>query len=154
MIATRLVAPALLLLSCTATPPASEPEFLSSPQTKALSLPFSDAVRVGNVLYLSGQVGNVPGTLELAPGGIRAEARQALENVRSILARNGSGLERVVKCTVFLADIGDWPAFNEVYVEFFRENPPARSALGANGLAVGARVEVECIAVVGAGGSG
>ena len=142
----------LLILGCTATETNHEPptlEFLSSEQTKALSLPFSDAVRVGDVLYLSGQVGNVPGTLTLASGGIQGETRQTLENIRSILERNGSSMERVFKCTVFLADIADWPAFNEVYVEFFPRNPPARSALGANGLAIGARVEVECMALVG-----
>jgi reactive intermediate/imine deaminase len=100
------------------------------------------------MLYLSGQVGNLPGTLDLVPGGIAAEAEQTLENIRSILTRNGSSLERVVKCTVFLADIADWPAFNQVYVEFFTQNPPARSALAASGLALGARVEVECMALV------
>jgi reactive intermediate/imine deaminase len=140
-----------MCLSCTTvrTAPGVAPEFLSSDATRSLSLPFSDAVRVGDVLYLSGQIGNLPGTLDLAPGGIRGEARQTLENIRSILVRNGSSLGRVVKCTVFLADIADWPAFNEVYVTYFRANPPARSALGAGGLALGARVEVECIALVG-----
>lgn len=142
----------LPIVGCTAVDANHQPptlEFLSSEQTKALSLPFSDAVRVGDVLYLSGQVGNVPGTLTLASGGIQGEARQTLENIRSILERNGSSMERVFKCTVFLADIADWPAFNDVYVQFFPENPPARSALGANGLAIGARVEVECMALVG-----
>jgi reactive intermediate/imine deaminase len=146
-----MISSVAVVLACTAAPPPdrAEAEFLSSQETRALNLPFSDAVRVGDVLYLSGQVGNLPGTLELVPGGIAAEAHQALENIRSILTRNGSNLERVVKCTVFLANIGDWPAFNQVYVRFFPENPPARSALGANGLAVGAKVEVECIALAG-----
>lgn len=140
-----------LALGCSGTPMSHRPvpEFLRSAETEALALPFSDAVRVGRMLYLSGQVGNRPGTLELARGGIRGEARQALSNVRTILEANGSSLSRVVKCTVFLADIAEWPAFNEVYVEFFDVDPPARSALGANGLALGARVEVECLAVVG-----
>jgi reactive intermediate/imine deaminase len=97
---------------------------------------------------VSGQIGNVPGTLALVPGGIGPEARQALENIRSILLRNGSSMAAVAKCTVFLADMTEWSAFNEVYVEFFPAPPPARSALGANGLALGARVEVECIASV------
>ena len=149
MLAPRIALPALLALACAASSTAPpRPEFLSSPETRALGLPFSDAVRVGPVLYLSGQLGNLPGTLELAPGGIRGEARQALENVRAILARNGSDLGHVVKCTVFLADVADWPAFNEVYVEFFPSDPPARSALGAGGLALGARVEIECIATL------
>jgi 2-iminobutanoate/2-iminopropanoate deaminase len=112
------------------------------------SLPFSEAVRVGDTLYLSGQVGNAPGTLELVPGGTLAQARQVMENIKAILQRHGSSLDRVVKCTVFLTDMKDWPAFNDVYRQYFRNNLPARSALGANGLALGARVEVECIAVV------
>lgn len=113
------------------------------------NLPFSEAVRVGDMLYLSGQIGNRPGTLEIVPGGIQAETRQCLENVKAILERNGSSLGRVVKCTVFLADIDEWPAFNAIYRTYFPASPPARSALAASGLALGARVEVECIAVVG-----
>jgi 2-iminobutanoate/2-iminopropanoate deaminase len=101
---------------------------------------------LGDVLYVSGQIGNLPGTLTLAPGGIVPESRRALENLRGILERHGASLESVVKCTIFLADIADWKAFNEVYREFFRTNLPARSALGASGLALGARVELECIA--------
>ena len=121
-----------------------------SDATKAMNLPYSDAVRVGNFLYLSGQLGNRPGTVELVPGGIRDEARQTLANVRSILEANGASLAGVVKCTVFLADIAEWSAFNHVYREYFGENLPARSAFGVAGLALGARVELECIAVVGA----
>jgi reactive intermediate/imine deaminase len=122
--------------------------FWSSDETRALALPFSDAVRAGPFLFVSGQIGNRPGTLELAPGGIRPEARQALENIRTILRSNGSSMEQVAKCTVFLADIAQWAEFNAVYAEFFPTDPPARSALGANGLALGARVEVECLAFV------
>lgn len=118
-----------------------------SANTKALNLPFSDAVRVGEMLYVSGQLGNRPGTLELAPGGIRAEARQALENLGAVLAQAGASFADVVKCTIFLADMADWPAFNEVYRESFGDALPARSAFGTNGLAMGARVELECIAV-------
>lgn len=124
-------------------------EFLNSPG--AASLPFSEAVRVGNMLYLSGQVGVLPGTTKLVPGGIKPEARQALENMKAILERNGSSLDRVVKCSVFLADIAEWPLLNEVYRTYFPDDPPARSALAASGLAFNARVEIECIAVVGAG---
>jgi reactive intermediate/imine deaminase len=130
-----------------------ELEFLASQETKALGLPFSDAVRAGDLLFVSGQIGNRPGSLEVVPGGIRSQARQALENIRGILERNGSGLERVAKCTVFLADIAEWAAFNEVYVTFFPTHPPARSALAASGLAAGARVEVECIALANASGA-
>jgi reactive intermediate/imine deaminase len=106
------------------------------------------AARVGDLIFVSGQIGNVPGTLELAPGGIQAEARQALANIASILERNGSPLERVAKCTVFLLDMAEWPALNDVWVATF-PNKPARSALGASGLAKGARVEIECIAAAG-----
>lgn len=115
-------------------------------------LPFSEAVRLGDVLYVSGQVGNLPGTLSLAPGGIAAESRQALENLREVLERHGASMGSVVKCTVFLADIAEWGAFNGVYLEFFRGSLPARSALAASGLALGARVEIECVAHVPAGG--
>ena len=112
--------------------------------------PFSPAVRVGNMLYLSGQIGNLPGakTITLAPGGIAGEARQAMENIRAVLEQHGSSLENVIKCTVFLADIKDWPAFNEVYRAFFKSHYSARSALAASGLAYNARTEVECIAVL------
>jgi 2-iminobutanoate/2-iminopropanoate deaminase len=105
-------------------------------------------VRVDDLLFVSGQIGNLPGTLDLAPGGIQAETTQALENIAAILERNGSSLARVAKCTVFLLDMAEWPALNEIWAEYF-PNKPARSALGASGLAKGARVEIECIAAVG-----
>ena len=114
-----------------------------------LDLPFSEAVRVGDLLLLSGQVGNVPGTWDLVPGGIEAETRQTLQNIGAILERHGSSFDRVVKCSVFLQDIEEWPAMNGVYRTFFPNAPPARSALAGSGLALGARVEIECIAVVG-----
>lgn len=111
-----------------------------------LNLPFSEAVMVGDLLYLSGQIGNLPGKPELAPGGIEAEARQTMENIGAVLAANGSSFAKVVKCTVMLADIADWPAFNKVYVGYFSAPYPARSAFATSGLALGARVEVECLA--------
>jgi reactive intermediate/imine deaminase len=114
-----------------------------------MQLPFSDAVRVGHMLYLSGKLGNFPGSRELAPGGIAGETRQTLENIKASLEKHGSSLGEVVKCTVFLADIGEWAAMNEVYMEYFPTDPPARSALGSSGLALGARVEIECLATVG-----
>lgn len=122
-------------------------EFLNSGKVVPTTLPFSEAVRVGNTLYLSGQIGIKPGTLELVPGGILAEARQTLENIRTSLEAHGYAMRDVVKCTVMLADIAEWAAFNEVYRTYFAAPYPARSALGANGLALGARVEVECFAV-------
>ncbi len=124
------------------------PVFFPMPSTGGAPLPFSEAVQVGGTLYVSGQIGNLPGTLTLPPGGIIPESRQAIANLQAVVERHGSSLRHVVKCTIFLADIKDWPAFNEIYREFFQGNLPARSALAASGLALGARVELECIAYV------
>jgi 2-iminobutanoate/2-iminopropanoate deaminase len=118
------------------------------PPTGGVPLPFSEAVKLGDTLYVSGQIGIFPGSLTLEAGGIGPEARRAIKNLKAILERHGSSLAHVVKCTVFLADISEWPAFNEVYREYFGANLPARSALAASGIALGARVEVECIAFV------
>jgi reactive intermediate/imine deaminase len=126
-------------------------EFLNSGKVLPAGLPFSEAVRVGNMLYLSGQMGIVPGSTRLVPGGIREEAKQALMNIRTTLEAHGVTMRDVAKCTIMLADIGEWQAFNDVYKEFFEAPYPVRSALGANGLALGARVEVECVAVLGGG---
>ena len=111
--------------------------------------PFSPAVQVGNLLFLAGQVGtsaNAQGGV--VPGGIQAETRQTMLNIKDVLEKSGSSLDRVVKCTVFMADMREWDAMNEVYATFFPRNKPARSAFGANGLALSARVEIECIAAV------
>lgn len=112
-------------------------------------LPFSTAVRVGNLLFLSGQIGNKPGTRELADTGITGQTRQTLENIKGVLAAAGSSIDRAVKCTVFLADIRDYQAMNAVYATYFPTDPPARSTVAGSGLALGARVEIECIATVG-----
>ena len=112
-------------------------------------LPFSSAVRVGDLLFLSGQIGNVPGTRQLADGGITGQTRQALENIKALLASAGSSLDRAVKCTVFLTDVKDYAAMNAVYATYFPKDPPARSTVAARGLAGGARVEIECIAMAG-----
>ncbi len=128
--------------------PSNAPRFFPMAPAGGVELPFSEAVQVGDTLYVSGQIGIQPGTLTLVPGGIVPEARQALENLRAVLERHGSGPGDVVKCTIFLADIADWPRFNEVYREFFKTHLPARSALAASGLALGAKVELECIAFV------
>jgi len=134
-------------LGCEPAPLARTPvEYL--PMPGAARLPFSAAVRVGPMLYLSGQLGT-DSTGKLATGGIESETRQALENVRAILERSGSSMDRVVKCTAMLADMADWPAMNRVYVTFFPAHMPARSAFGANGLALGARIELECWAAAG-----
>ena len=108
-------------------------------------MPFSEAVRAGDLLFISGQVGtDIAGNL--VPGGIQQETRQVLRNVRDIVYRRGLSMNDVVKCTVFLADVSDWGAFNEIYTTYFSKPYPARSALGANGLALNAAVELECIA--------
>ncbi len=112
--------------------------------------PFSPAVRVGGFLFLSGQIGSrvENGRMVLVPGGIEPETRQTMDNIEAILKLNGSSLERVVKCMVMIADMADWPRINVIYAEYFPGPKPARSALGANGLALGAKVEIECIAAV------
>jgi len=120
--------------------------FKNSGSVLPTNLPFSELVEVGNTLYLSGQIGNKPGTLELADGGIAGETKQVMENIRTSLEAHGYGLENLVKCTVMLADIGEWGAFNKVYQDYFEKGRfPARAAFGANGLAIGAAVEVDCI---------
>lgn len=126
---------------------AAAPEYLGG----APGLPFAEAVRAGDMLYLSGQIGVTPdATMQLVPGGIGPETRQTLENIRATLERYGSGMDRVVRCLVMLADIAEWGTMNEVYVQFFPAGRlPARSAMGASGLALGARVEIECTAVAG-----
>jgi reactive intermediate/imine deaminase len=121
--------------------------YLNAPGTEELDLPFSSAVRVGNLVFLSGAIGYDRAAGAVVKGGIHAETRQTLENISQNLALAGSSMDKVVKCTVFLADMAEWGAMNEVYRTFF-ENPPARSAFGASGLALDARVEIECIAVV------
>ena len=110
-------------------------------------LPFSDAVRVGNLLYLSGQLG-VDEQGVVVQGGIKAETRQIMERIRRLVEQNNSSMNHVVKCTCMLADMSEWAAMNEVYVTYFdKDRRPARSAFGVNGLARNARVEIECIAV-------
>ncbi|MBV6522116.1 MAG: putative aminoacrylate peracid reductase RutC [Gemmatimonadaceae bacterium] len=111
--------------------------------------PFSPAVRVGNMLYLAGQIGtSADGKGGLVEGGIKPETRQTMLNIKDVLEKSGSSLDRVVKCTVFMADMREWDSMNEVYATFFPRNKPARSAFGATGLALGARVEIECFAAV------
>lgn len=118
-------------------------EFIDSGR---FDLPFSDAVRVGNLTYFSGEIGDVEGSGKLVAGGIKAEARQVMSNIKHSVEANGYQMKDIVKCTAMLADMAEWPAFNEVYKSFFSKPYPARSAFGTSGLAFGARVEVECIA--------
>jgi reactive intermediate/imine deaminase len=145
---------ALLLAAAVAGPAAAAagdpPPAVDYIRRPGSAAPFSPVVRVGDMLYLSGMIGARPdGTL---PEGMEAQARQAMENIRAMLATAGGGFDDVVHCTAMLDDMTDWPAFNRVYVGFFRpERLPARSAFGVDGLALGALVEVECQAYVPAG---
>jgi reactive intermediate/imine deaminase len=134
-----------ILLACSACATSHRaPEFLAS--SAGPPRPFSPAVRANGFLFLAGQLGT-DSTGRVVAGGIQPETRQAMENIRALLVRSGSSLDRVVKCTVFLADMREWGAMNEVYTTFFAaDRRPARSAAGANGLALNGRVEIECIA--------
>src|SRR5688572_21184404 len=144
----RTVFSVVALLAAAGSVAAEKAQFLNSPRAIELDRPFSEAVRAGDFLFLSGQLGEVPATGKLAEGGLEAEARQTLNNVKNVLEAHGASLSDVVKCTVFLADIAEWPAFNAIYRQFFQKPYPARSALAASGLTMNARVELECIAYV------
>ena len=125
----------------------SEPEYLARSTLAGRALPFSSAVRIGDILYLSGQMGfRDDGTLA---EGMEGQARQALENVRSVLESAGLGFSDIFHCTVMLADMAQWAAFNAVYLEYFSDPLPTRSAFGASGLALGGLVELECQAYAG-----
>jgi 2-iminobutanoate/2-iminopropanoate deaminase len=155
-----LVAVGLAMAACQpqderATPElraASEPEpgpriEVIQPEGMARLPVFSSAIRAGGFIFLSGAIGTVGESLTLIEGGAAAETRQTMENIRAVLDAAGATLDDVVKCTVFLADMADYQAVNEVYAEFFPQRPPARSAVAGSGLALGARVEVECLAL-------
>lgn len=115
-----------------------------------LPYPFSDAVEVGGVLYLSGDIGVNDAGDGMVPGGVEAETRRIFARMKQRLARHDLTMDDVFKCTVMLADMSEWPAFNAIYAEQFKKGRyPARSAMGVNGLALGARVELECWAVNG-----
>ncbi|WP_046756264.1 RidA family protein [Kordia jejudonensis] len=107
--------------------------------------PFSAAVETENLLFLSGQIGKDHAKGMLATGGIEAETKQAIENIKAVLAQHNSSLDRVVKCTVILSDINDFKAFNSVYVQYF-PNKPARTTFAAGGLAANAKIEIDVIA--------
>jgi reactive intermediate/imine deaminase len=137
----------ILVAACASAPaPPPRAEYLSP--DGPTPLPFSPAVRVGDLLFLSGQIGTRPGDFSaVVPGGIEAETRQTLENIRATLEKSGSSMDKVVKCTVMLGDMKDWPAMNAVYASYFPKAKPARSSFGATGLALGAKVEIECVAL-------
>lgn len=110
--------------------------------------PYSQAICVENLVFTAGQVGLDPSTMELVEGGIEPQTRQVLTNLKSVLESAGSGLSFIVKTTVFLKDLSDFPHMNSVYAELFPENPPARSTVQVAGLPKGALVEIECVALV------
>jgi len=139
---------ALMVLAGAGGATAQQHQVITPPGALA-GLPFSAATRVGNVLYLSGQIGVLPGTRQLADTGVAGQTRQTFENMKAVLTYAGSSLERVFKCTVFLSNIADYARMNEVYATYFPKDPPARSTVAGSGLALGARVEIECLATVG-----
>lgn len=110
--------------------------------------PYSQAILAGNLVYTAGQVGLDPETMELVEGGVEAQTRQVLTNLKHVLESVDSGLNFVIKTTVFLQDMGDFARMNAVYAEFFSENPPARSTVQVAGLPKGALVEIECVALL------
>ena len=135
-----------VLLFITSVSAGERPEVY--PSAKYPDYPFSEAVAYGGVLYLSGDIG-VGKNGKLVDGGIGPESRQAMENIKGTLGRHGLAMTDIIKCTVFLADIAEWPTFNSIYAEYFEKGRyPARSALAASGLALGARVELECMAAM------
>jgi 2-iminobutanoate/2-iminopropanoate deaminase len=111
-------------------------------------LPISEVVRVDNMLYLSGQIGFDSASNGLITGGIRAETRQAMNNVKRVLDSQGSSMDSLIHCTVMLVDMNEWGDMNNVYAGYFDSHFPARSTLGVNGLALGARVEIVCTALI------
>ncbi|MGH1384817.1 RidA family protein [Kordia sp.] len=119
--------------------------FHKSHLTERQNTPFSAAVETENLLFLSGQIGKDHIKGMLVSGGIKAETKQALENIKAVLAQHNSSLDRVVKCTVILADINDFKDFNSIYVQYF-PNKPARTTFAAGGLAIGAKIEIDVIA--------
>jgi reactive intermediate/imine deaminase len=127
-------------------------ELIGEPSISGQRLPFSSAVRVGDMVYLSGQIGNrADGTL---PDGLEAQSRQVMDNIGGVLKSAGLSFKDVVKCTVMIDDIKQWGDFNKVYVTYFPAGKfPARSAFGADGLALGALIEVECLAYAGKRGT-
>ena len=120
-------------------------EYFSSQRNIDNNYPFSNAVRVGDLLFLSGEIGTLPNSSKLIEGGIKNETKQTMDNIKSSLASHNLSMNDLVKCTVMLADIKEWPTFNQVYKEYFPKHFPARRAFATNGLALNARVEVECI---------
>jgi 2-iminobutanoate/2-iminopropanoate deaminase len=122
-------------------------EIVSTNKAPAAVGPYSQATKAGGFVFVSGQIGLVPGTKEFVAGGVPEQSRQVLENLKAVLEEAGSSLDRVVKATVLLTDMADFAAVNQVYAEYFTDNPPARAAYATAGLPLGALVEIEAIAL-------
>ncbi|HJQ37298.1 MAG TPA: RidA family protein [Thermoanaerobaculia bacterium] len=140
----KRIAAALLLTAACAT----APSYRTLPDRASLNLPYSDAVRAGNLLFLAGTIGAPPGSRDVVPGGIVPETRQTLENIKRNLETHGSSIDRVTRCTVILVYLDDFEPMNTVWREYFPQNKPARTTFFVTALARGARVEIECTAVV------
>ena len=123
-------------------------EIISTDKAPAAVGPYSQAVRVGDFVFTAGQIPLHPATGQMVEGGIEVQTRQALTNVGAVLEAAGTSLSNVVKTTVFMADMGEFKAMNSVYAEFFPAAPPARSAVQAAALPLGARIEIEAVAIV------
>lgn len=127
-------------------PAAPAPEVIAPAGARLGDLPFSPGVRAGDFIFLSGALGTRPGTTELVSRDVAEQTRQTLANLETVLGAAGAGLEDVVKCTVFLVDMADYAAMNAAYASAWPGPPPARSTVAGTGLALGAKVEIECIA--------
>ena len=136
----------LILLSGCSNQTINDVEYFVSETSKELNFPFSDASIVGNIIYVSGQVGSKPGTREVVDGGIGAETIQTLENIKMILNDLGSSSDKIFKCLCMLEDINDYSEMNNAYTKFFnsRDYLPSRSTFAGSGLALGAKIEIEC----------
>lgn len=124
-----------------------EKEIIATDKAPAAVGPYSQAVRMGDLVFTAGQLGLVPGTKEFAGPDVESQTRQALENLQAVLEAGGSCLKHVFKTTVFLADMGEFSRMNAIYAEYFATEPPARSAVQAAALPLGGRVEVEAVAM-------
>ena len=143
----RLLAAALFLAPCSALIQPALAQPAAAPQALPAKLPFSPAVRVGDILFMSGQIGQAPEGMDKHKEGFDAAVKDAMDSIGKILKDNGLNFGHVVKCTVMLDDMADWPRFNAAYLPYFEgKRLPTRSAFGADGLALGAPLEVECIA--------
>ena len=138
-----------LLLLCSCSKQSSKAEYLQSDENEQNNYPFSEAVKVGDIIYLSGQIGtSSENDGGLVSGGIREETRQTMLNIKNTLEKYDSKMDDIIKCTCMLVDIKEWAAMSEEYIKFFPNHKPARSAFAGTGLALGARVEIECIAKI------